>query len=103
MFEQIMAHTPPVDAIFFCNDDLAQGALIAALRIGIPVPRQVAIAGFNDLTGSDQMVPPLTTVRTPRTKIGRAAATLLLSLMRGEAVPSACIDLGYEVLVRQST
>lgn len=103
MFEQIMAQSPPVDAIFFCNDDLAQGALLAALRLGIAVPQQVAVAGFNDLTGSDQMVPPLTTVRTPRTNIGSAAARLLLSLMRGETVPSACIDLGYEVLVRQST
>jgi LacI family gluconate utilization system Gnt-I transcriptional repressor len=103
MFEQIMAQTPPVDAVFFCNDDLAQGALLAALRLGIPVPQRVAVAGFNDLTGSDQMVPPLTTVRTPRGEIGTAAASMLLTLMRGEEPPSSCIDLGYELVVRQST
>lgn len=103
MFEQIMAHTPPVDAIFFCNDDLAQGALLAALRLGVAVPGQVAIAGFNDLTGSDQMLPPLTTVRTPRTEIGVAAAQMLLTLMRGESPASNTMDLGYEVVVRQST
>lgn len=102
MFEQIVAQAPPVDAIFFCNDDLAQGALLAALRLGRPVPGQVAIAGFNDLTGSDQMLPPLTTVRTPRAEIGTAAAQMLLALMRGEAVPSASVDLGYEVIARQS-
>jgi LacI family gluconate utilization system Gnt-I transcriptional repressor len=103
MFEQIMAQTPPVDAVFFCNDDLAQGALLTALRLAVPVPQRVAVAGFNDLTGSDQMLPPLTTVRTPRAEIGTAAADMLLSLMRGESPPSACIDLGYEVIVRQST
>jgi LacI family gluconate utilization system Gnt-I transcriptional repressor len=103
MFEQIVAQTPPVDAIFFCNDDLAQGALLAALRLGIPVPQRMAIAGFNDLTGSDQMLPPLTSVRTPRAEIGAAAAHMLLALMQGESPPSACIDLGYEVVVRQST
>jgi LacI family gluconate utilization system Gnt-I transcriptional repressor len=103
MFEQIMAQTPPVDAIFFCNDDLAQGALLAALRLGIPVPQRVAVAGFNDLTGSDQMVPPLTTVRTPRREIGAAAARMLLTLMRGEEPASPWIDVGYEVVVRQST
>jgi LacI family gluconate utilization system Gnt-I transcriptional repressor len=103
MFEQIVAQVPPVDAIFFCNDDLAQGALLAALRRGIAVPQRVAIAGFNDLTGSDQMLPPLTTVRTPRAQIGVAAAELLVALMRGEAAPAACIDLGYEVVVRHST
>ena len=103
MFEQIVAQTPPVDAIFFCNDDLAQGALFAALRLGIAVPQRVAVAGFNDLTGSDQVVPSLTTVRTPRAEIGTAAATMLLALMRGETPPSACTDVGYEVVVRQST
>lgn len=103
MFEQIVAMKPAVDAIFFCNDDLAQGALMAALRLRVPVPRRVAIAGFNDLTGSDQMLPALTTVRTPRAEIGDAAARMLLSLMRGEAVPQHCIDLGYELVVREST
>jgi LacI family gluconate utilization system Gnt-I transcriptional repressor len=103
MFEQIVAHTPPVDAIFFCNDDLAQGALLAALPLGVQVPQRVAIAGFNDLTGSDQMLPPLTTVRTPRAEIGTAAARMLLALMRDEPPPSACVDLGYELVVRQST
>jgi LacI family gluconate utilization system Gnt-I transcriptional repressor len=103
MFEQIAAQTPPVDAMFFCNDDLAQGALLAALRLGVQVPQQVAVAGFNDLTGSDQMLPPLTTVRTPRAAIGTAAAEMLLVLMRGEEPASSVVDLGYELVVRSST
>lgn len=103
MFEQIMGQQPPVDAIFFCNDDLAQGALLAALRMKVKVPQKVAIAGFNDLTGSDQMLPPLTTVRTPRSEIGTAAATMLIRLMKGESVPSPCADVGYELVVRGST
>ena len=103
MFEQIMGQQPAVDAVFFCNDDLAQGALLAALRLGIAVPQRVAVAGFNDLTGSDQMLPPLTTVRTPRADIGNAAATMLLNLMRGDTVESPCVDLGYELVVRGST
>ena len=103
MFEQIMQQRPAVDAVFFCNDDLAQGALMAALRRGIAVPSQVAIAGFNDLTGSDQMLPPLTTVRTPRAQIGEAAAQMLLSLMRGEEPAEPQRDLGFDILQRQST
>lgn len=103
MFEQIMQQRPAVDAIFFCNDDLAQGALLAALRLGIAVPQQVAIAGFNDLTGSDQMLPPLTTVRTPRARIGESAAHMLLTLMRGETPEEPLVDLGFEIIQRQST
>ena len=104
MFQQIVAAKPTVDAIFFCNDDLAQGALLAALRMGVAVPGRVAIAGFNDLTGSDQMLPTLTTVRTPRAQIGRAAAGMLLSLMQGSGGQSPrLIDLGFELVVRDST
>ncbi len=103
MFAQIMQQRPTVDAIFFCNDDLAQGALLAALRMGVSVPAQVSIAGFNDLTGSDQMLPSLSTVRTPRARIGQAAAEMLLSLMRGEEPAQPQLDLGFDILQRQST
>jgi LacI family gluconate utilization system Gnt-I transcriptional repressor len=103
MFEQILAHRPAVDAIFFCNDDLAQGALLAALRLGVRVPSDVAVAGFNDLTGSEEMVPPLTTVRTRRGEIGAAAARVLLTLMQRQQPAQACIDVGFEVVVRGST
>lgn len=94
---------PAVDALFFCNDDIAQGALLEALRRGIRVPEQIAIAGFNDLPGSDQMLPPLTTIRTPRGHIGTEGARMLLQLMRGEAVEPPSVDLGYELVVRQSS
>jgi LacI family gluconate utilization system Gnt-I transcriptional repressor len=103
LFEQVLRSRPDVDAIFFCNDDLAQGGLLAALRLGVSVPQRVAVAGFNDLKGSDQMLPSLTTVRTPRSEIGTHAATMLLSLMRGEPVATSSVELSYELVVREST
>ena len=84
LLEEVLRTRPGVDAVFFCNDDLAQGGLLAAQRLSLAVPGRVAIAGFNDLAGSDQMLPPLTTVRTPRSAIGEASARMLLELMRGE-------------------
>lgn len=103
LLEELLRTRPGVDAVFFCNDDLAQGGLLAAQRLGISVPGQVAIAGFNDLAGSDQMLPPLTTVRTPRSAVGEASAHMLLSLMRGEQPAQHSVDLGFELTVRQST
>jgi LacI family gluconate utilization system Gnt-I transcriptional repressor len=103
MFDRIMAGAAPPKAIFFCNDDLAQGALLAAMRLGIRVPEQVAIAGFNDLPGSAQMVPPLTSLRTPRGDIGSAAAGMLVELMQGRGVQDSCVELPYELVVRGST
>jgi LacI family transcriptional regulator, gluconate utilization system Gnt-I transcriptional repressor len=103
LFEEVLKTRPDVDAMFFCNDDLAQGGLLAALRLGVKVPDRVAVAGFNDLAGSDQMLPPLTTVHTPRTEIGEAAARMLLALMKREPVVQTTVDVGYRLVQRQST
>jgi LacI family transcriptional regulator, gluconate utilization system Gnt-I transcriptional repressor len=102
MLERVLAEAPGTDAIFFCNDDLAQGALLAALRLGVSVPGRLAVAGFNDLPGSDQMVPPLTTVATPRREIGEQAALMLMKLMRGQPVEAPNLDLGFQVVRRLS-
>ena len=103
LFAQLLREHPDCDAIFFCNDDLAQGGLLAALRLGVAVPGRVAVAGFNDLSGSDQMLPPLTTVRTPRQAIGEASAQMLLALMRGDKPPENSVDLGFELMLRASS
>lgn len=102
MFETLLARHPDVDAIFFCNDDLAQGGLLRALRLGVAVPGRVAVAGFNDLPGSDLMLPSLTTVRTPRAEIGERAAAMLLELMQGRPVAQPMVDLGFELVRRES-
>ena len=103
LLEEVLRTRAGVDAVFFCNDDLAQGGLLAAQRLGVAVPGQVAITGFNDLAGSDQMLPPLTTVRTPRAAIGEASARMLLGLMRGEVPERNSVDLGFELTVRGSS
>jgi len=103
LMERVLREAPETDAIFFCNDDLAQGALLAALRLGVTVPGRVAVVGFNDLPGSDQMVPPLTTVATPRREIGEQAAQMLMKLMRGQPVEQPNVDLGFQIVRRASS
>jgi len=48
------------------------------------------------------MLPALSTVRTPRAAIGREAARMLLGLIRGEQPATPSLDLGYELVLRQS-
>ena len=103
LLRRLLAARPDVDAVFFCNDDLAQGGLLAAWRDRVDVPGRLAVAGFNDLAGSDQWLPPLTTIRTPRAEIGERAAQMLLALLRGEPVDAPQVDLGFELVVREST
>ncbi|AMB87799.1 LacI family transcriptional regulator [Pseudomonas agarici] len=103
LFLQLLNSHPQVDAIFFGNDDLAQGALLEALRYGIKVPEQVAVLGFNDLPGSACMVPRLSSIRTPREAIGQRAAEQMLNLMAGNPVPQPVVDMGFELMVRESS
>jgi LacI family gluconate utilization system Gnt-I transcriptional repressor len=76
-----------------------RGALEAQ---GIKIPEQVSLIGFNDLPGSAHMVPRLTSIRTPREEVGQRAAQLLLGLLDGN-VQQAQVDLGFELVVREST
>ncbi|KAF0866259.1 LacI family DNA-binding transcriptional regulator [Pseudomonas sp. LD120] len=103
LFVQLMHSQPQVDAIFFGNDDLAQGALLEALRCGIKVPEQVAVLGFNDLPSSAHMVPRLSSISTPREAIGRRAAEQMLTLLAGNSVAEPVVDMGFELRVREST
>jgi LacI family gluconate utilization system Gnt-I transcriptional repressor len=103
LMRRVLAEVPDCDAVFFCNDDLAHGALFHCQREGIAVPGRVAVAGFNDLPASQLMVPSLTTVETPRYQIGQQAASLLLDLIAGKAPPARRIDLGFTLREREST
>lgn len=103
LFSRLLAQAPDVDGIFFCNDDLAQGAVLQALREGVAVPGRVAMIGFNDLPASAHMVPPLTSIRTPRAAVGRGAAQALLAMLDGKRVLTEQQDLGFELMQRESS
>jgi LacI family gluconate utilization system Gnt-I transcriptional repressor len=94
------------DAIVFANDNLAAGALLAAQRLGMSVPRQCALMGFGDYPFSHLLLPSLTTIRPPAQAIGELAARRILEAL-GEIEPeeeSTRLNLlGCELLAREST
>ena len=102
MLGRLLAVAPDCDALFCCNDDLAYGAIYQCQRRGIAVPGQLAISGFNDLPASAWMNPSLTTIATPRYRIGYEAATLLRQAIEGEPPARRQIDLGFTLMARES-
>ena len=96
------ARVPDCTAIFCCNDDLAHGAIYQCQRRGIAVPGQLDICGFNDLPASAWMIPSVTTISTPRHRIGYEAATLLRNVIAGREPPVGQIDLGFTLMPRES-
>lgn len=100
---RLLAVAPDCDAVFCCNDDLAYGAIFQCQRRGIQVPRQLAICGFNDLPASAWMNPSVTTIATPRYRVGYEASMLLKRLINGETPAHPHIDLGFMLMAREST
>ncbi len=94
---------PPPGAIFYANDDLAVGAILRAQREGIAVPGRVAIAGFNGLDISGLVTPGLTTIASPRRAIGRIGAEKLLEAIGIGSPKQRRVDVGFELIVREST
>jgi DNA-binding LacI/PurR family transcriptional regulator len=73
-------------AVFAVTDILALGGLDASAEAGIDVPRQLSIAGFDDVSAAASSSPALTTVDHDLYEQGRAAARLVLRLIAGERV-----------------
>jgi LacI family gluconate utilization system Gnt-I transcriptional repressor len=92
-----------IDAIFFSADVMAVGALFECQRRGWPVPGRIAIASFDDLDLLRHVVPSITTLRIPRQETGRRSAELLLGRLEGETGQPRIVDLGFEVIQRDST
>ena len=103
LLRSLLRRHPEVDAVFCGNDDLAAGALLGAQRMGLRVPEDLAVLGFNDLDLARQLNPPLSSVRTPLAEMGHLAARLLLAQLRGEDVPEARHDVGFQIIHRATT
>ena len=89
------------DAIFTGDDDAAIGAMTALSEAGLRIPEDVSITGFDDSRLSPFLTPPLTTVRAPTEEVGRTAAELLFSLIKGQPVESVTL-LPTEIIIRRS-
>ncbi|MFF2050270.1 LacI family DNA-binding transcriptional regulator [Leifsonia sp. NPDC058194] len=89
-------------AIIAASDVIAVGAMAAAHDLGLRVPQDLAIVGYDDIPVSRFLRPSLTTIGLPSWQIGATAMEVLLKLLRGEEVPDHTV-LGLELVVRGST
>ena len=72
--------TPP-KALLCGNDVIAQGAVFAAHKLGLRLPRDLSVIGIGDFKGSEDMEPPLTTIRIPAQSIGQIAADQIVQMI----------------------
>ena len=103
LLADLLSRTPDIEAVLCVNDDLALGVLFECQRRHISVPEAMAIVGFNDLEFMAAAVPSLTSVRTNRYEMGRSAVTMVTAAIDGNRPPNPVVDLGFELMVRQSS
>ena len=89
-------------AIIACNDLMALGVASAAQRLGLTVGRDVAVAGFDDVSLAEHAHPSLTTVRQPIYEIGQRICEMLIHLLQGETLEERHVILEPELVVRES-
>lgn len=95
-------------AIFASNDEMAAGALFAARLMGVEIPEELSIVGFEDSPFSRQTWPKLTTAHQPNQFIAQQAANLLISKIQGHSIEqieekNMIRSFSPELVVRDST
>lgn len=97
---------PPVrrpTAVFAVNDLAAQGLYTAARRLGLRIPQDVAVAGYNDIPQASWLDPPLTTIQVPVQEMGMVAAGILVDQVETGQLSPRRIIFAPQLVVRRST
>jgi LacI family transcriptional regulator len=98
----LLARDPPT-AVFVASDTMALGALSQLRRLGVEVPGDVSVAGFDDIPGLEFIHPSLTTVRVPMAQLGAAGVARLFRQLDGEDTAARTQLHPVELVVREST
>jgi LacI family transcriptional regulator len=99
----ILAATPRPTAVMCANDLLALGVLRGLAEIGISVPDEIAVVGYDDVTFASMLSPALTSVRQPKYELGATAAQLLLEEALGSEHEHRSVRFEPELIVRASS
>ena len=99
---QLLALAERPTAIFAANDDMAAGVMRAASELGLRVPRDVSVCGFDNTPISQQIFPALTTVQQPTRDMGQVATVQLLNAIRDRSA-GRMVRMPYALQLRQST
>jgi LacI family transcriptional regulator len=96
-----LPHAP--DAVFVGNNLMTMGALHAIDEAGLIIPDELGVVGFDDMSWSSLVRPPLTTIAQPVYDLGVATAQLLLSRIEGYSGTSRTVTLSPSLIVRESS
>ena len=99
--KEMLSQNQSFDGVFAANDQMAIGCIKAIKEMGIKIPDDIAVVGYDNIFVSTMIEPSLTTVNVPRYAMGVEAARLLVELIN-EKSQNKCI-LDTNLIIRQSS
>ncbi|MEX2104689.1 MAG: catabolite control protein A [Bacilli bacterium] len=101
--QEILALEQRPSAVFSVSDEMAVGAIHAAQDLGLNIPDDISIIGYNNIQIASMVRPLLTTMAQPLYDIGAVAMRLLTKYMNNEPVETQSVVLQHSIVERQST
>ena len=99
---ELLVKKPYPTAVFAANDTIAIGVMAAINQKGLRIPKDIAVAGYDDIPVAAYTTPPLTTVRQSAVESGALAGEMLIQLVRGEKPKERVEKLEAELVIRDS-
>lgn len=101
--QRLMRQDDRPTAVLACNDNMAIGAMLAAEEMGLRVPDDVAVVGFDDIPAASWVHPRLTTIAQSSAEMGRCLATMLFDRMEGVVTgPGRRVEIPCRFIERES-
>lgn len=101
--EALLSSPQPPSAIFCMNDEMAIGAIHYIKKIGLRVPEDISVVGFDNIEFACFTDPPLTTIKQPAEELGRRAMDTLLHIISGSRPEVNRTTLSFDLVVRESS
>jgi DNA-binding LacI/PurR family transcriptional regulator len=98
---EFLAHQREISAVVACNDILASHVYEVCGQLGMSIPGDLTVVGYDDTTITSLLNPPLTTIRQHASEMGKRAASMLICLLEGKPTQTE-IFLPVEMVVRRS-
>ncbi len=99
----LMKRHPDITALFACNDETAIGAMDGLKQIGLKVPDDISIVGFDNVRLTEDITPPLTTVHVHKNWLGIVGARLLLERAEFPEKPRSTTSIATQLVIRKTT
>jgi LacI family transcriptional regulator len=108
--QRLLARRPDLDAVFVSNDQMALGAIQTTRQLGLRIPKDLAMIGYDNIPEAGFFCPPLSSVAQPMLELGRMAVDQLVSMIESrlmdqadQAIDPSLFTIQPELVVRESS